>query len=61
MIINFLFTDRAGIEAQIRVIVATSQMKKGDVMKQRCESEREAAWVEAQIRAFRFIFKRIRW
>ena len=57
MIMDFLFTERAGIDAQIRAIVATSQMKEEDVMKQQWESEREAAWVEAQIRAFEFIFK----
>jgi hypothetical protein len=34
MIMDFLFTERAGIDAQIRAIVATSQMKEEDVMKQ---------------------------
>ena len=33
MIMNFLFTERAGIDAQIRAIVLTSQMKEEDMMK----------------------------
>ncbi len=57
MIMDFLFTEMAGIDAQIRAIAATSQMKEENVMKPQWESEREAAWVEAQIRAFEFIFK----
>jgi hypothetical protein len=33
MIMDFLFTERAGIDAQIRAIAATSQMKEENVMK----------------------------